>query len=174
MANKKHKKSNNHNMDMLSNVRKSSLRALFPNFDECELQTKLLTIFFAYRDEPLFMNSNYPYAKEIIDELYIIMNSRNADDVRKSFYTLYKKGFNYEKLLSNLFDVIEDRYKYEYVNKFSKRYYPSGIFVDKNGKKYNNVVDITNEDFYLFLHNISVGYIDRIGAINITMFPNHI
>ena len=44
MANKKHKKSNNHNMDMLSNVRMSSLRALFPNFDECQLKTNLLTI----------------------------------------------------------------------------------------------------------------------------------
>lgn len=169
MGNKK--KRNLNNKEMLSNVRKSSLHVLFPNLDECQLRTKLLTIFFAYRDDSLFMLHNYLYVKDIIDELYIILFTQSTDDVRKFFYSLYKKGYNYEKLLNNLFDVIEDRYKYEYVNKFNKGYDLKEKFVDKNGKEYDNVVDITNEDFYLFIHNISVGYIDRIGAINLTMFP---
>ena len=162
------------NSNLLGFVRKSALRVLFPNgiiYTEDYLLPRIRTLFNGYKYDTLFMMSNFPYAKDIVDDLYIITNSYNLDDVRQSFFNLFNKKINYQKLLDNLFDYIEEKYKYDYANKFSKKFYPQEKFIDKNGKAYNNVVDITNEDFYLFLHNISVGFADDYNANRVTLRP---
>lgn len=153
-------------------VKNSSLRILFPHYDEYHLIPKLRTIFLAYKYAPLFMMSNYSYAKEISDELFILTNSYNPDEIRESFFKLHNINLNYENLIENLFDVIEEKYKYDYANKFSQHYYPNGKFVDKNGKEYDNVVDITDKDFFLFAHNISIGFASRDNANMLTLRPD--
>lgn len=162
------------NSKLLGFVRRSALAVLFPNgiiYNENYLLPRIRTLFNAFKYDKLFMMSNFSYAKEIVEDLYVISNSFNPDDVRQSFFNLFNKKINYQKLLDNLFDCIEEKYKYDYANKFAKKFYPQEKFVDKNGREYNNVVDITNEDFYLFIHNISVGFADDYNANRVTLRP---
>jgi hypothetical protein len=93
------------NSKLLGFVRRSALAVLFPNgiiYTENYLLSRIRTLFNAFKYDNLFMMSNFSYAKEIVEELYVIANSCNLDDVRQSFFNLFNKKINYQKLLDDL------------------------------------------------------------------------
>lgn len=138
-------------------ARNASLLLLLPSFHEYEIIPLVKSILYAFENDDLFM-SNYSFLKIITEDLYLIINCKDANVIRGIYYKICSSGIDLDKYFLNIRDIMAEKEKYDYANKFSQYYTPSEKFVDKYGNEYDNVVDITNEDFYLFIHNISVGF----------------
>ena len=133
-------------------------------------QALLNTIITATYDDNLFINSNFQNIRQITDNLYILFNSQEADAIRRAFYNLYEAP-DFRRFICTIYDIYEEKLKYEYSAKLSQYYQPDGTFVDKDGINYTNVVDISNEDFFLNIHNIHIGYANSVNAYNVTNEP---
>lgn len=134
-------------------------------------QALLNTIITATYDDNLFINSNFQNIRQITDNLYILFNSQEADAIRRAFYNLYEAP-DFRRFICTIYDIYEEKLKYDYSTKLSQYYKPDGTFVDKDGINYANVVDISNEDFFLNIHNIHIGYANSANAHNVTNEPS--
>lgn len=141
---------------------------------DCKLdrhnQSKIETIITAMFDDHLFMYRNFPSITETIESLYVLLNGNDCNIIKEAFLKLYNTA-NFKKTLATIYDIYEEKLKYEYANNFAKYYTPNGSFVDQKGNNYPNVVDITNEDFLLNIHNINVGFADIDNARQVVETP---
>jgi len=161
--------------DNTSNIflfRHYCLQLLFDEtFDSSHIEVKFETLINAINEDALFINSNFPNLKEITNSLYLLLYSNNFEIIKNAFYSLYENQ-DLKQFILTVYDIYEEKLKYEYASKLSQFYTPDGTFVDKNGINYPNVVDITNEDFFLNVHNIYIGFSNDIHSQEITQHPN--
>ena len=152
-------------------LRDNCLNLLFDNqFKSTNAKIKIETLINAINEDSLFINHNFTKLKEILNNFYLLLNSKNFETIKNTFYYLYDIK-DLTQYILNAYDIYEEKLKYDYANKFAKRYTPDGTFVDKKGINYKNVVDITNEDFFLNVHNINIGLSNYISSIEITKNP---
>lgn len=150
-------KSENNNTNIIT-LRSNCLNVLFDNeFVSLNAEIKIETLMNAVNEDSLFINRNFPKLKDILNNFYLLLYSKNLHTIKRAFYNLHN-NVNLKQIILNTYDIYEEKLKYDYANKLAQFYTPDGTFVDKNGVKYSNVVDITNEDFFLNVHNIYIGF----------------
>lgn len=122
-------------------------------------------------EDSLFINNNFHYAKDLADNIYILLNSTNYNKVKEAFYKLYKDT-SFTRYVVTVYHIYREKLKHDYANKFGRYYTHCDNFIDKHGNIYTNVIDITDKDFFLNIHNINMGYANIGNAYKVVENPN--
>ena len=153
-------------------VRAKTLKYLFPNFKNLnDLENELKTVLNAYYNNDFFIRKNFSIFENFADDFFVLLNIKDhkpAIDVAKK---LVCSDFDYEKFFGAIYDIYEEKLKHDYANRLAKPFKQDEVFVDKNGKRYYNVIDITNKDFFLNVHNINMGFANDCLSAKIILNP---